>query len=349
MGQFRTAIGALAVISALSGGACAAEADDEVATGGGSGSGGPTSGYLAALTEQALDATYRYEVDVTIDTAATGRARTIAADAAVSGEVDGELSSMTVDPRDLVPEIAAAVPSGREIVMHTVSDGDHVYIAGSYFASLMDLAASRDRSEIMAAALGSLADLEDDEWGRVDLAGLTMAEIASTTGAQAADPALFLDIAARGTDVEDLGQEQVDGAETSRLSATATYEDMLLAQGVEPDEFRAGLADAAAGSDADIDEVYESTLSTEIALKIWVDDSDRVRRVDMEIDMVPMIEALGTGGDDTSLVIGMTMHVTDHDDASIAIDIPDESVDVTDDFLAFSDETSGEGTLLAGS
>lgn len=348
MRRVQNIIGALTMISALSVGACAGEADG-VETGGASGSGAATSGHLATITEQALDATYRYEVDVTIAAESNGRSRNIDADAALTGEVDGELSSMTVDPGDLVPELASADPSGSEIVMHTVSDGDHVYIAGSYFGSVMDLAASRNRSEIAAAALGSLADLEDHEWGRVDLGDLTMAEIASTTGGQAADPALFLDIAARGTDVEDLGHEQLDGAEMRRLSATATYEDMLLAQGVDLDEFRARLGETSAGGDIDVDDVYESTLSTEIALEIWVDGGDRVRRVDMDVDMAPMIEALGTGGDDTSLAIGMTMHVNDYDDPSIAIAIPDESVDVTDDFLAFTDATSGSGPLLAGS
>ncbi len=348
MGPSRTTIGALAVISALAAGACAAPADDDVATGDGSDARALTSGYLATVAEQVADATYRYEVDIAIDAEANGRSRNIEADGAISGEVDGDLSSMTVDASDLAPELADALPSGREMVMHTVSDGDHVYIAGSYFRSLMELAAANDRRHIVAAALGSLADLEDDEWGRVDLTGLTMTEIASTTGAQVAGPDLFLDIAARGTGVEDMGDARIDGAETSRLSATATYEDMLLAQGIDLDEFRTGLADASGGSGADAEEVYESALSVEVALEIWVDDTDRVRRVDMDVDMGPMLDALGPD-DDNSLVLGMALHVTDYDDASIAVDIPDESVEVTDDFLAFSDETSGQGGLLAGS
>ncbi|MGH9262998.1 MAG: hypothetical protein ACRD08_24375, partial [Acidimicrobiales bacterium] len=157
-------------------------------------------------------------------------------------------------------------------------------------------------------------------------------------GAQGVSADVFLDMAAAGEDVEDLGTEEIRGVETRGLGATSTYADMILAQGITLDEFRDLFPTGVPGeiSEEELDTVIDAMLDLEVPLEVWVDDDDNVRRVTLALDMAEVISGLADldpSAAGAEMSVDMSMDMFDYGDESIQIEVPSESTDVTDEFL----------------
>jgi hypothetical protein len=275
----------------------------------------------------------------------------------LTGEVDGDASSMTMDMGELLGDVpGAGLPEGG-LTMEMVTDGTTLYLRAPYFATMAEQMLDQGATRADLGPLGDLAAL-GDEWGSIDLAQISPSEVASAAGAQSTDPRAFLDMAARGTDVHELGDETIDGVETRGLGATITYGDLIEAQGQDADDVREQMtAGAGLGAGGDefaevFDQVIEGMFAMEVPVEVWVDGDDRVRRIEVDLDMSGLMagiaEAAGEDAGDTGMSAEMVMDFTDYGDESIEIEIPEASQDITDEYRALL-EGGGLGTGVGGS
>lgn len=326
--------------TALALGACAQEASDDalpdVATAD-FGEFAATTDYLSGVAQATEQQSYRMEVDMTMRGSAPGEESLEVGGQFMSGETDGELSSVVLDMEPMMEDVAPGELPDGDLTMTMITDAEHMYVQAPFFRTMADMALSEGATLDGLGPLGAVTDLDEDEWGRVDLDQLSMAEIAQTTGAQGVSTDVFLQMAADGDDVEDLGTDEIRGVETRGLGATATFRDMLQAQGVDSDDFLDQFPSAPEGIDGgQFDDLIDAVLGIEIPLEVWVDADDNVRRVTMSIDMSQMMRGIDdidptTAGPELS--IEMTMDMFDYGDDSIEIEVPAESIDVTDEFL----------------
>ncbi len=355
---------AAALAAALVGGACAQEADGpDAATGGDLGEFAATSEYLADVAEATEGLSYRMSMDMTMSVDAEGEGMEVGG-RFMTGEVDGDLSAMTMDMGELFRDIADDAPADEafpeafldaDLTMEMVTDGTTLYLRAPFLEAMADLALDSGASR---ADLGPLADLGSlgSEWGRIDLSQLSISEIASATGAQTTDPRAFLEMAARATDVQELGTDTIGGTEVRGLGATITYGDMIEAQGLDADDVRDQMTAGAGTDDAEFDETFDAVLeamfAAEMPVEVWVDDDDRVRRVAMDLNMTEIMagvaELEGEDLGDFAMSMTMAMDFSDYGAESIEIDVPDDAVDITDEYLALI-EGGGVGGPAIGS
>ena len=87
-------------------------------------------------------------------------------------------------------------------------------------------------------------------------------------------------------------------------------------------------------------------------VEVWVDDDDRVRRIVLDLNMGDIMagvaEQLGEDIGDFGVSMTMSMDFTDYGDESIEIEVPEASVDITDEYLALL-EGGGLGAAAGGS
>jgi hypothetical protein len=325
--------------------ACAQSADGPDVAVGEVGEFAATTEYLADLAGATDGRSYRLSMDMSMTFSGEGEHIEMSG-TIMTGETDGEWTSMTMDMGEILADMTddvggEAVPDELldDLMIEMVTDEETLYMRAPYFAALADMAADAGASPSDVGPLADLADL-GDEWGRIDLSAISTTEVASAAGTQASDPSVFLDIIARGTDVEELGTETIDGIEAHGLAATVTYADMIEAQGMDLDDMREQMTPGSgtSGDDAEAFEGFvERLLALEIPLEVWVDDDDLVRRIRLDLDMTSILRdtAVEAGDDigDASMAMSMAMEFTDYGDASIEIEIPDDAVDITDAFL----------------
>lgn len=304
-----------------------------------------TSEYLAAVAVATDGRSYRLTMDVSMTMSAEGEGFDMSG-TLMSGETDGEWTSMTMDMREVMGDMVGdlggddAIPEGLldGMVIEMVTDDETLYMRAPYFGALADMATDAGASP---SDLGPLADLADlgDGWGRIDMSRISTTEVASAAGTQASDPRVFLDIVTRGTGVEELGTETIDGVEAHGLAATVTYADMIEAQGMDGDDLRDQMTGgmAPAGSEGVVEGFVDEMLSLEIPVEVWVDDDDLVRRIGLDLDMTSLVNGIAAGmGEDAggaSMTMSMTMEFSDYGDDSIEIEVPDDAVDITDMYL----------------
>lgn len=338
--------------------ACASEADggltapDAATTGGELGAFAATPEYLHGVADATTGQSYRVEVDMTMQMSAPGEGSFDLGGQLMTGEVDGERSSVVMDLRSMMEEVAPGDLLTQDLTMTMVTDGEVLYLQAPYFRALADMARSEGATTDDLGPLGAVADLGEDEWGRVELGELSLSEVAQTAGAQGASPEVFLEMAAQGTDVEDLGTEDVRGVQARGLGAVATYEQMLEAQGLDADDAREqfGLENGGGAADEEVARVYDALLGLEVPLEVWVDDTGQVVRVTFGLDMGSMmdeLEDIDPEADELEMQLDMTMDLFDHGDESIDIQMPSTSTDVTDEFLELM-EGGGVGGPGAG-
>jgi len=349
-------MGAMAALLGVA--ACANEVSPpDVATGGDLGEFAATSDYLSSVAQATDGLSYRMSMDMTMAMDAPGESFEIGGDI-MTGEVDGDTSSMTMDMGALFDDIADmpaddGLPDSfldADLTMEMVTDGDTLYLRAPFFTAMAEMALD---SGATRGDLGPLADLAElgDQWGRIDLSEASPSEVAAAAGGQTSDPRVFLDIVAHGTDVRDLGTQTIDGDETRGLGATVTYEDMIVAQDIELDDFREQMGASAgeAPDDVDVDELVEAMLAMEMPVEVWVDDEDRVRRISMGLDMGPVFEGLDNAEiGEVGMAIDFSIEFTDYGDESIEIEVPSDAVDITDEFLELQ-EGGGLGGGTGGS
>lgn len=362
----RALVATVAAAAVGAGPACATEADlsgPDLAVVG-AGEFAATPAYLTAVADATDGLTYRISLDMTMRFAAEGESFQ-AGGTFATGEVDGDASSMTVDLGALFDEIADQMPADEaleglldgDLTMEMISDGTTAYMRLPYFRTVaeMMLDTGATRSD-----LGPLADLAElgDTWGRIDLSEVSPSEVASAAGGQTFDPGAFLDMAAQGTDVRELGTDTIDSVEVRGLGATVTYGDMLESRGMDADDLLDQMTSGAGvGGDDEFAEAFEQTMeammAADIPIEVWVDGDDRVRRISLALNMTEIMadvaEAAGEDVGDTGMSVDMVMDFTDYGDDSIQIEIPTDAVDITDEFLALMEAgglDSGAGSPL---
>ena len=312
-----------------------------------------TPEYLAGVADATDGLTYRMSMDMAMVVDAEGESFDVGG-TLMTGEVDGERSTMTLDMGALLRDIAAQAPADEplpeaftegDLTMEMVTDGSTLYMRAPYFATIADLLLETGASPDDLGPVGDLADL-GDRWGRIDLAEMSPSQVAGAAGAQSSDPRAFLDVVTRGTDVHELGSETIEGVETRGLGATVTYGDMIEAQGMDADDVREQMTPGAATPGGDeFDDVFDATLEAmfamEMPVEVWVDGDDRVRRISLDMDMTEVLGVVAAEADedpgDGALSMAMVMDFSDYGDASIEVEVPTDSVDITDDYLALID------------
>jgi hypothetical protein len=343
------------VVVALGGCAQEAQAPDAAIVGD-VGEFAATSEYLAGVADAADGQTYRMAMDMTMHMDMAGESLDVGG-SFMTGEVDGATSSMTMDLGALFDDIAAQVPADEappddlldaDLTMEMVTDGETLYLRAPYFASMADMALDIGATRSDLGPLADLAEL-DDEWGRIDLDSVTPSEVATTAGAQTPDPRVFLDMAAQGTDVHELGTQTIDGAETQGLAATVTYEDMVTAQGMDADDVRDQMTPNGGPAGNEVaDEIVDAMFAMDMPVEVWIDADDHVRRISMTMDMASMFASLDEPGmGEGAMAIDFTIDFSDYGDESIQIDLPTESTDITDEFLELQ-EGGGLGGTTPG-
>lgn len=343
----------IAAITALGAGACAQKADGpaavpDVVTDLDVGEFAATSEYLTGIAEATDGQTYRVAFDMTMRFSGEGESVEMGGPL-MTGEVDGDMSAMTMDLGAMFDDLANQLPAGEappdellgsDLTMEMVTDASTLYLRAPYFASLADMAGGAAND---LGPLGDLAEL-DDQWGRIDMSRVSPSQVASAAGSQSADPQAYLDIVAQGDDVQDLGTDAIDGAEVRGLGATITYGDMVSAQGLDPDDIRGQLP--LPDGDEAFDDVADAMLAMEVPVEVWVDGDDHVRRISLAFDMGDLlagIESVGPAPADLSMGFDMSMSFSDYGDESIEIEVPQASVDLTDTFVELSERGGGFG------
>jgi hypothetical protein len=357
----RTVALAAAVVAAIAAGGCAEEASgpdvaigDDTTTDGDVGANvgefAATTDYLVSVADATEGQTYRIAVDMAMQMGGQGTSFDVDG-RLMTGEVDGDRTSMTMDLGVLFDDMADQLPAGEapadmfgdDLTMDMVTDGTTMYLRAPFFAALAGTAGSAGASPGDLGPLTELAELGDG-WGRVDMAQVSPSAVASAAGAQTVDPEVYLAIVSRGDDVRDLGADSIDGVEVRGLGATVTYEDMVAAQGMDID-------DALGQVPADASGAVEALRSMEMPIEVWVDGDDRLRRISFAFDMADMVADLDVAERppaDFAMAFDMTMTLSDYDDPSIDIEVPEASVDLTEAFLELS-ELEGVGGSPAGS
>jgi len=321
----------LALVLAGAGAACAQESGDAGVTiddGGGDGSerGGDarfsaTSEFLASAAAQSSAEPFRIEMDMAVSAMGTD----IDADNLLVGQTDGDRGSFTMDFSAMFEDApgASEMFGDAEPTMDIVTDGTALYMRSAIFATLADAGATDE----VLGPVAALAEL-GDQWGRVDLDALgedvSLSDVASSTGAQAADPHAFLDMVTNASDPHELGSDTLRGDHVQGIGATITFGDMLEAEGQDAGSY----LDSAGTSGGLGAAASQAVFDTEMPVEVWVDDDGHVRQVVVSMDMDQVMGSLDAPGASASLEL--TMDFFDYSDPTIAIEVPTESVDITD-------------------
>jgi hypothetical protein len=349
-----TAAWAVLAASATLAASCAQEAGHDLAT-------GPvafeaSSDFLADVAERSGTEPYRIEMSMAMEGSVDGDRLDFDVPL-VTGEVDGTRSSMVMDMGALFEEMAAAEPGAgdamldalddADLTIEMVIDGEALYMRMPFFAAVADMARDEGATD---AELGPIADLAElgDGWGRIDVAalgGVSMGDVASTAGAEAADPRAVLDLVAGADEPRELGTDRIRGVEVEGLAATVEFAEAIESQGHDVDEF----VEQQVGGGLD-DHQIEAIVGMEVPIQVWVDAEGFVRRTSYEMDLTGLMEAAldepAPGG--TTLTLGITLDIFDYGDGSIDIEIPAESEDITDeyrDLTEFGVTQGGPGTF----
>lgn len=283
--------------------------------------------YLAQVIEESTGASFRFEGFITMGQRTDGDFQGVEDVPVVSGEWNGTRSRTVQDAGEFAKALAEA--DGEEprvdldevdLSIETVTDGDIVYIYALGYAEIADLPMSREPSPMMQL----VTDL-GDSWGRVDMAALrgdteANALFSQLNQGQNLDPRFYLELVKDADDVKDLGEDTVDGLAMVGLAADVPLAAMLEAQGIDPATV---VPDASPSFD-----VAEALEAFAIPVGVWIDEDGNIRRLSMDIGkgMAAAAEGLGESlGPMEGFTMGMSIRFSDHGDASIEIDVPDDA------------------------
>jgi hypothetical protein len=318
-----------------------AREDDDVVTG--EVSFAATGRFLAEASQRSSAEPHRLELSMTMVGVAAGPDLDVEFPLA-TGEVDGAASAFHMDLRPMTEELAAAdgaaagIPDDVDMTMDIVSDGGPVmYMRTPLFATI----AAEAPPEVDLGPITDLMEI-DDRWGRLDTSaidGASMAEVQQAVGTPGgADPRVLLDLVAGADDVQELGQDEVDGDGVNGLAAEVTITELLEAQGQDPESYFDQMTGSFGGRTSDdvtaaAQEIYE----TPIPLEVWVDGAGYVRRIAYEMDLAAIARAQGGGPQQLEeLTAGYIVELTDYGDESIEVELPaeEETIDITGAYRA---------------
>jgi hypothetical protein len=328
------------LVLATLGAACADEADDaggDVVTG--EVDFEPTGRYLAAASERSTSVPFQFEMSMAMH--AGGRGDEIDVDAPVmTGAQDGERYDFHMDMGPWIEQTMTETGQSPdlpadELTMDVVGDRETLYVHAPMYAAL---------AESGVPSMGPVAQLAElgDGWGRVDLTALrdlSVANVQSTAGApNGSDPRALLQVVAGADDVEELGEDAIDGTQVHGLSADVSLGEMLEAQGVSADRFvdqmSANLGpNLGSAPDGFVEGVMSTIVETDVPLEVWTDGSGYVRRIGYTFDLADMFSGMREFPRQIeSFEMGTTMDFSGYGDSVEIDDPPADAVDVTDTY-----------------
>jgi hypothetical protein len=146
------AVVGLGTTAALVLGACAQEASTpDTVTGGELGDFAATTDYLSGVARAAEEQSFRMAVDMTMRGSSPGEDEFEASGQMMTGEVDGETSSMVLDMGPMMGEIAPGEPIDGDLTMTMVTDGEVLYVQAPLFRTLAETALSEGRRAATSA------------------------------------------------------------------------------------------------------------------------------------------------------------------------------------------------------
>jgi hypothetical protein len=304
-----------------------------------------SASYIGEAVDLSTSDAYRYSMSFSFDLGGQSMDAELA-----TGAFDGERSQIDMDFGALFEELGSGmgeeIPdelADADLTMHQVVDTDALYIRAPFFATMSEQMADGDVSLTPGSEIFDVFGALGDDWGRVDLDAfgdvLPPEAQQAITGGQSTDPRVFLDLLRETDDVEDLGTDEIDGVEVHGLAAEVDFGDLMQAAGTDPDDMASGAAGAT------LDDLDSLTFP----LEVWIDGDDRIRRIDFTFGADSFADLAEESGEDVGdmpseledFSIGMTMDFTDYGDSSISIDVPEDAVDITDDFVAAYDDLGG--------
>lgn len=214
-------------------------------------------------------------------------------DISLSGEgaVDFDTARATLD-LDLAPLLENLGVSAEEGRLETISDGTVAYLRAPFLTEQLDV--DTPWVSVDVAELGE------------DTAGIDLQQLQQLTGSNPSD-ALGLFEGVVGDSIEEVGEEQVRGADTTRYRATL--------------DLQKAIREAGAVTDEETFQRFVETLGTdELDVDLWVDDEGRIRKYSYVQALPP--EA---GGGESSI----TFEYYDFGaDVEVRIPSPEETTDL---------------------
>ena len=257
------------------------------------------AGPLARAAARSAEADFRYVIAISHDTDEFDLNEV----PVVMGEqADGRVYQLAEMRAFIDAQSDALVDPAADLTAEFIIDGDDVYLRGPYFRQIAVLLPAGHEVEGYFEYIGDL-------WGRVDVEvlGGEATPLIEATGAQLMDPAAFLALAQESSGVESLGEDTIDGVAVRGYRADVSNAESLRAVGTDPDAYAELVGEEA-----------EAWLAGEVPMDVWVDDAGFVRLISFDFSPSP----------DDPLALQITYR--DHDDDSIAVDVPDDPLDLND-------------------
>lgn len=234
--------------------------DIKIESGSFEGTGGAVFLNRAAVATSEVE-TQKMWMEMKMSSPATGDISIIA-----EGSIDNEtgMSQITMDMSDVFSSMDSG--GGMSLppeagIMEMITDGDDTY---------------------MKSPLLSMFGDSEKPWVRMDTDEVSDGEV--TSGAPS-DPTKFLEFLENtGSEIEELGNEEVRGVDTIHVRTTLDMEEIMKSAPAEDQEEMQKQLDEMGGA------------FTEIPLEAWVDEDGMVRRIQMDFDLADLgDEEMGEG------------------------------------------------------
>ncbi len=245
-------------------------------------------------------------------------------------EVDGDRSHMVMD----LSVMAGGFDLGFDPTMEMVAIGTDLYMRAPMFAEVGAVG--------MPDAFSAFGKLGDG-WGYIDTSAfqdLLPEDVAALLGQQSIGFESYLDLVRGVEDVDDGTPSSVNGVPTTCYRAVTNFgEWMQQSAGFDLSSFTELFA-GQPGIDEDlVTVVAEAMNAIELVLYVDVDGDGRFRRLDMDIDMASMFDAIADQvGEPVPEGLSMTMSMrvdVDEYGADVVIEAPTgEMIDITKDMRA---------------
>jgi hypothetical protein len=295
----------------------------------------PTSKYLGQAVEASTSQPFRYSL--TLDLGSGDDTE----DPIISGASDGEELLVQVDPRILTGDLIGLVvgsASGRGVDdgLEAVIGRDDVYARAPFLSTGDDLPTLGAGDGSLGALLHTVAGL-GDRWGHIDRAAVeeylpeAVRQLDPSKGVDADRVQEFLD---QSGGVEELEPAEIDGDRVSVLGAHVSLDDMLAFLDLSAD-------------DLPLLGMLGSVRSVEVPVEVSIDADNHVRRVLIDVNGDDLEGQDGSVADLARSLLGdmriaLSLDLTDYGDDTIAVDIPSDPVDITNEVAqALEDLTPG--------
>jgi hypothetical protein len=284
---------------------------------------------LASAADRSDAEAYRFEMEATT-WAAMGDDEddSLAMTVSTTGATDGVRQMSMTELGGFFEGAPGGPPPGfgdHDLTIETVVDGTMLYIRAPFFAAIgemMDATGVPPSQRGPYDALGGSAD----GWVRINQAVMGGAEAEDLTDMGGEDPQTLLDLLREAAEPRPLGNDEVRGVPVEGFGATATFEDLLVADGIDRDGLEAELPPGVIDGPGGVDDM----LDLEIPLEAWVDDDGLIRRFVMDLDFSAV---LGTMPGDTAgqrASVRLELDFFDYGAEDIVIEVPTGAIDITE-------------------